>query len=181
MPRSCPRQRLARSTFPSPGTLRQRAVSRLLGWVSKGPLTTPRLLIAVSLAVGVGLLFWRELSEPPPRMIAFDQPVPVLMFDGGPERERAVSMAEDLRERAAKVADPAQPPVTLFVHGNRYSVVVGPYLDLEAASDARRNNELGPSVVLDLWGECVSFPLFLGELADFPAYFCQPPKDPTAD
>jgi hypothetical protein len=35
--------------------------------------------------------------------------------------------------------------------------------------------------VLDLWSECDSYPLFLGELEGFPAYFCQPPKDPTAE
>ena len=182
VPRPAELERLARSTFPTLGTLRQRALGRLRTWASKRRLlSTPRLLIAASLAIGVGLLLWRQLDDPPPRMLAFDQPVPVLMFDGGPEQARAVAMAEGLRERGAEVADPAQPPVTLFVHDNRYSVVVGPYPDLDAAREARRRGALGPSQVLDLWGECVSYPLFVGEVEGFPAYFCQPPKDPTAE
>jgi hypothetical protein len=180
VPRPAELERL-HARMPSFGTLRHVLGSQLSRLVAKSPLSSlPRLLIGLSLAIGVGLLFWRQLSETPPRMIAFDQPVPVLVYASGLDRQKALAAAEDLRERAAQESDLA-PPVTLFVRGTSYGVVVGPYPDLEAARDARRRAALGPSLVLDLWGECTTHPLFHGEFEGFPTYFCQPPKDPTLE
>lgn len=146
------------------------------GWVS-----APRLLIAASFAIGLGLLLWRQLSPSPSRMVPFDKPVPVLMYEVTRDHARAIAVAESLREQVAEAAEPAQPPVTLFVHGSVRGVLVGPYPDLEAARDAGRHASFGTGLVLDLWKECPSYPLFLGEVEDFPAYFCQPPKDPTEE
>lgn len=180
VPRPAELERLARARRPSLRTLRQRIAARLEGWVAKRrALSTPRLLIAASFALGVGLLVWRRLSDEPPNMVPFDRPVPVLMYFSGLDRDKAVAAAEELRERAARASDASSPAVSLFVSGMKHSVLIGPYPDLEAARSARRRAALGSSLVLDLWGECVSHPLFLGEIEGFPAYFCQPPKDPT--
>jgi serine/threonine protein kinase len=182
VPRPAELERLARARLPSMGTLRQRLAARLGHIVAtRRSLSTPRLLIAASFALGVGLLVWRKLSDSPPNMVPFDRPVPVLMYGSGLDRDKAVAAAEELRERAGRASDSTQPPVSLFVSGMNYSVLIGPYADLEAARDARRRAALGSSLVLDLWGECVSHPLFLGELEGFPAYFCKPPKDPTEE
>jgi serine/threonine protein kinase len=182
VPRPAELERLARARLPSLRTLRQRIAARIEHLVAKRRLlSTPRLLIAASFALGVALLVGRKLSDSPPNMVAFDRPVPVLMYASGLDRDKAVAAAEELRERAARASNSTQPPVSLFVSGMNYSVLIGPYPDLEAARDARRRATLGASLMLDLWGECVSYPLFVGELDGFPAYFCKPPKDPTEE
>jgi hypothetical protein len=103
------------------------------------------------------------------------------MYFTGLDRDKAVALAEELRERAARASSSTQPPVALFVSGVLHSVLIGPYADLEAARQARQREALGASLVLDLWGECVSYPLFLGELEGFPAYFCRPVKDASEE
>jgi len=159
--------------------LAQEGATRARGWAKRPLLSAPRLAMVALLAIGIGLLLWRRLSETPPRMIAFDEPVPVLMLAVDLSRDKAVAAAEELRDRAPREADPAQPPVILFVRGASHGVAIGPFPDLEAAREARRRSTLGSSLVLDLWGECIQYPLFLGTLEGFPTYFCQPPRDPT--
>jgi serine/threonine protein kinase len=182
VPRPAELERLARARRSSLRTLGQRIAARIERLVAKRrSLSTPRLLIAASFALGVALLVGRKLSDSPPNMVAFDRPVPVLMYASRLDREAAVAAADELRERAARVRNSGQPPVSLFVSGMNYSVLIGPYPDLEAARDARRRATLGPSQMLDLWGECVNYPLFVGELEGFPAYFCKPPKDPSEE
>jgi hypothetical protein len=183
VPRPAELERLARARRPSLSTLRRRLGARFERIIDKqrAHLSGPRLLMAASLAIGVALLSWRELSEAPPRMLSFDRPVPVLMYATGLDREKAVAAAVELRERAARGSDGDEPDVSLFVSGALHGVMIGPYPHLEAARDARRRAGLGPSLVLDLWGQCLNYPLFLGEIEGFPAYFCQPAKDPSEE